>query len=117
MRLSKILFAAVLTLTFTMSIFAASSNGLNFSSNLYGSQFGGTGSSSAYGSGSLSINPLTNRATVRLHTNGIGGSISGANLLHSTNGGTPQVLMALTDDDNVFENGELERDFDLDAAT
>jgi putative membrane protein len=82
---------------------------LTYNIALNGSQFGGQGSPVGSGSGYLTIDPLTNQATIHLDTAGLTG-ITGAGI-YSGSSTTP--VLSLTDANNTFENGMLDRTITL----
>lgn len=116
MRMLKVLLALSLSAVFPLSLHAQTcsdgSNGtLAYSSSLYGSQFGGTGSSTGSGTGCFRIDPSNNTASVSLDATGISGSNRTASLVRRNSNGTMTTVLTLTNDQNTFDTDGT---FDLD---
>ena len=87
---------------------------LSFTTTLAGSQFGAQGSPNAFGTGTLTIDPLTNQGTLQVSTTGLGSITNGG--LFFNNGGTLQQVLPFTDQNNTFRNGSLDRTITLTPA-
>ena len=85
MRSSLTALLAVCLLLVPTSAFAQNScapaGTLSFPVTLAGSQFGGSGSATGFGTGFITLNPANNTATLQLSTNGLGPNITSAALL------------------------------------
>ncbi|HEX9984786.1 MAG TPA: DUF4142 domain-containing protein [Thermoanaerobaculia bacterium] len=108
----------VLSLLLTSSLFAATNcppaGSLSFTTTLSGNQFGGQGSSSGFGNGTLTIDPITGQGTLNLSTGGLGNLTTAG--LFRTSGGSSQNVLSFTDNNNTFSNGSLQRNITISPA-
>jgi putative membrane protein len=118
--MQKRMFSFILvSLLLSSSLFAATdcppAGSLSFTTTLSGNQFGGQGSSSGFGNGMLTIDPATGQGTLDLSTGGLG-NLTSAGLFRTTSGGSSQQVLSLTDNNNTFSNGSLQRSITISPA-